>query len=241
MQPTKEMLLESRIIFNHVPKAGGTSLIALFNEIFGPDRCWRHRARNAATGLYTPAINKMPTEELETYRFLAGHFDYGNHARFTTPSLYIGVMRDPYERVISDYFFNKSQGREDLMEQTNRMSLEEYILEKMALEKSRLVTSAQPLYLSGQPSAEEAIAIIEAHYLAVCTNEQLDEMQRMLARIYDRPDLAPVKTNITLAEKLDTEISAATRAKLDERFEEDYKLLSWVHRAFETKYRLQLL
>ncbi len=241
MQLTKEMLQESRIIFNHVPKAGGTSLIALFNEIFGSDRCWRHRSRDPITGLHTPAINRMPTEELETYRFLAGHFDYGNHERFTTPSLYIGVMRDPYERVISDYFFNKGQGREDLMEQTNRTTLEEYVLEKMASETSRLVASSQSLYLTGQPLADVAIPIIEAHYLAICTNEQLDEMQRMLARLYDRPDLAPVKVNVTLAEKVDTEISAATRAKMDERFEEDYKLLSWVHRAFETKYRLQLL
>lgn len=241
MELTKEKLLESKIIFNHIPKAGGTSLFYFFHEIFGPERCFRHSARDAKTGRHSPPIAKVPKEELETYQFFSGHFDFGNHTRFDGPVLYLGVMRDPVERVISDYYFNKRQGRKDLMEQANSMTLDEYIQSKIENPKSRLVNSAQTVYLSGQETAEAAKGIIEEWYLACCAIEQLDDMQRLLARLYDRPDLAPTRVNITKAQKTTTEISPAILADLNERFAEDYKLLAWVRDKFENDYRHRTL
>jgi len=237
MELTKAKLQEAKIIFNHIPKAGGTSLYYFFQELFGAERCFRHSARDSKTGRHSPPIGKVPPEELEQYRFLQGHFDFGNHRRFNGPVLYLGVMRDPVDRVISDYYYNKRQGRKDLMEQANSMTLEEYIRAKMENPKSRLVTSAQTVYLSGQPSAEKAKEIIAEWYLACCTIDQLDDMQRMLARLFDRPDLAPTRVNETTAKKTVTEIGPEMLAELKERFAEDYELLPWVRERFETVYR----
>ncbi len=239
MELTREKLSLWKIIFNHVPKAGGTSLIYFFYELFEPDLCFRHASRSAATGQHSPPITKLSRSELEKFRFICGHFDFGNHTRLKSPAMYLGVMRDPFERVMSDYFFNKGQGRDDLKEITNRLSLEEYIQDKLKQPKSRLVTSCQVTYLSGQDTAEAAMAVIEDWYLACCTNEQLDDMQRMLARLYNRPDLAPTRMNVTKAPRENTEISAETQALMNERFEEDYKLLAWVRDKFENEYRIQ--
>ncbi len=239
MELTREKLNRSKIIFNHVPKAGGTSLIYFFYELFGPEFCFRHASRSAATGQHSPPIQKVPPKELERYRFICGHFDYGNHTRFKAPSMYLGVMRDPFDRVASDYYFNKGQGRDDLKEMANRLSLEEYIIEKMNQPKSRLVTSCQVTYLSGQNSAEAAMAVIEEHYLACCTNEQLDDMQRMLARLYLRYDLPPSRMNVTKHPRENVKISAKTQALMNERFAEDYKLLAWVRDRFDREYRVQ--
>ncbi len=239
MELTKEKLLQSRIIFNHVPKTGGTSLIHLFREIFGRELCFRHRVRNAKSKTISPGINSVPPKKLETYRLVAGHWNFGNHTRFTSPSLYVGIMRDPLDRVVSAYYYARTLGREDQKELTNRLSLEEYILEKMKQPKNLLVASSQIIYLSGKQTAAEAIGIIEKWYLACCTNEQLEDMQRMLVRLYDCPDLAPMRTNVTPRKKDNTGLSAETVAKMNERFEEDYKLLSWVYEKFDREYRVQ--
>lgn len=239
MELTREKLSLSKIIFNHVPKAGGTSLIYFFYDLFGTDLCFRHALRNGETGEHSPPIQKMKPSELEKFRFICGHFDFGNHTRFKSNSMYLGVMRDPFERVMSDYFFNKGQGRKDLMELANTLTLEEYIQEKLKQPKSRLVTSCQVVYLSGQETAEAAMAVIEDWYLACCTNEQLDDMLRMLARLYNRPDLAPTRVNVTKAPRENTDISNETQALMNERFEEDYKLLAWVRDKFDNEYRVQ--
>ncbi len=241
MHLTRDRLRKSKIIFNHIPKAGGTSLFRFFNEIFGPEHCFRHKVRDPKTDSFSPKIQELPKAELENYKFLAGHFDFGNHRLLDSPVLYIGIIRDPIARVASDYYYNRERGSKKIREQTNALTFEEYILSKMKNPKSRLVSSAQTVFLSGQPSAEEAKSIIDKWYLACCTSEQLDDMQRMLARLYGRPDLGPTRANVTKVKKSDTAISQATRDKLNERFAEDYELLAWVKEKFETEYRDQTL
>ncbi|GAB5470944.1 MAG: hypothetical protein Kilf2KO_39740 [Rhodospirillales bacterium] len=236
MELTREGLEETTIIFNHVPKVGGTSLIYLFHEIFGPERCFRHANRDHHTGEISPRITKIPRDELLSYRFLAGHFEFGNHRLFDRPVLYIGVVRDPLERLISDYYYSKKQGKLELREAANRLSLDEYVALKLEDPKSRMVTSTHCRFLAGADTADEAIAVLDRWYLACCTSEQLDDLQRLLARLYDRPDLAPRRLNITAAAKTETEISAPLLRRLEERFREDNRLIAWIAERFDRVY-----
>ena len=103
MELTRDDLLTSKIVFNHVSKAGGSSVLGFFGKVFGQDKCFRHQARDSKTGKFSPPIQDVPEEELNTYRFVAGHFDFGNHRRLGGRALYVGTMRDPIERVISDF------------------------------------------------------------------------------------------------------------------------------------------
>ncbi|MEO1193675.1 MAG: sulfotransferase family 2 domain-containing protein [Pseudomonadota bacterium] len=236
MDLTRGALDASTIIFNHVPKAGGTSLIYLFHEIFGAERCFRHAARDHHSGAVSPPIRKVPRDELNGYRFLAGHFDYGHHALIDRPALYVGVVRDPMDRLLSDYAFNRTQGKEELRELTSRLSFQEYIESKLDNPKSRLVTSAQIRYLTGQARFEAAVPVLEDHFLACCTTDQLDDMQRMLARIYRRPDLPPTRLNITIAMDEHPEISADLAGELERRFADDRRLYDWVAKRFDQVY-----
>ena len=239
MKLTEEKLSTSKIIFNHVPKTGGTSLIHLFRKLFRPNLCFRHKVRPPGTEEYGVAIEDVPQKELEGYRFIAGHFNFGNHIRFQSPTMYIGVMRDPFERIMSAYFHLKTKGRKRDKEIVDRLSFEKYAIRSLKKPKSTLAISSQMIYLTGQTTAEAAMAVIEEWYLACCTNEQLDDMQRMLARLYNRHDLAPLRLNVAEEPRRGMEISAETRATMQERFEEDYKLLAWVQQKFEQEYRDQ--
>lgn len=74
---TKSLISNTTIIFNHVPKTGGTSIIHFFEDLFGENRCYRHRSKDSETNTYTPAIDALPEEERAKLRFVGGHFGYG--------------------------------------------------------------------------------------------------------------------------------------------------------------------
>ena len=47
--------------------------------------------------------------EFTSKRCLIGHFPYGTHALFAEPCTYVVVLRNPYERVLSQYFYNLAE------------------------------------------------------------------------------------------------------------------------------------
>ncbi len=237
MDLTSDELQAGKILFNHVSKAGGSSLIGFFNQIYGAERCFRHFARDAKTGKFSRKIEDVPEEELDHFSFLAGHFDFGHHSRLKGPVFYVGTMRDPIDRIVSDFYYMRSQGPEKLKAEARAMRLEDYVVSKLENPNSRLVRSAQVEQLTGEKTAEAAKKVIEDYYLMCCSLEQLDEMQRQLARLFGKPEVTPQRANVTPAIKAWPELSIETLEILHERFEEDYRLLSWVRDRFDRVYR----
>jgi len=225
---------EYMIIFNHVPKAGGTSLIHFFTEVFGKDRVFRHKARDSRTDTYSPGIEDLTREDRQKYWFIAGHFGYGNHKLFNRPVKYIGVIREPLERAFSHYHFLRKSGRRDLKEQALSMTFEEYLQYRLGLKSNNIVESSQISMLTGRNDFSAAKEIIQRDYLYCCATPQLNEMQKRLARHYQRPDLLPVTVNKTRKEFSEMNaISRETADILDSRYDLDRRLLEWVEQEFQ--------
>ncbi len=92
-------LLEAPYIFLHIPKTGGTTLGEILRANFNPEDVawhWSPPEPDAAAGL-------------SRKRCLIGHLPYGAHDLFADPCTYIAVLRNPYERVISQYFYNLAE------------------------------------------------------------------------------------------------------------------------------------
>src|ERR1700736_3472456 len=84
----------SRICFIHVPKAAGTSAIALMRRHLAPGNLYH--AENGHTLLVTQLIRR--------YRFVAGHFFLRDFVADAFRDTYVfPIPRDPVERVISQY------------------------------------------------------------------------------------------------------------------------------------------
>jgi len=232
------------IIFNHVPKAGGTSIIRMFNDIFGEERCFRHRTRDPETDRFSRPIEALNPSELQQYRFITGHFEYGNHRRLPNqPVKYIGVIRDPFDRLMSDYFYNQRHGSAKRREMANSLSFEEYVREKLDNPKSRLTASYQIKYLTGTPDLEQAKRIIRDQFLVCATTPQLDDMQRWLADYFGRPDLRPIRVNVgqKTGERRDPDLSDDLRARLAENYAVDKALFDWIEDEFAIKRALHEL
>jgi len=192
-----------------------------------------------STNEHSKGIEELSVEELRLYRFFAGHFDYGYHCMIKGSVLYIGVVRDPMERLISDYYFNFWYGRPDLKALARRCSLEEYAREKIFNPKSKMGRSGQVEHLSGQRDLGKAIEILESDYLIACTNEQLDRCQELLAMVYGRSDLRPIRKNVN-SRKGVANLSSSLKKSLQERFCDDYKLVEYIGRRFDEEFSTSL-
>ena len=117
--------------FIHIPKTGGTTIV---------DTLSRQILFNKFKRL-NPSRFTHPIDFLNMVQFLlndvtkgaeievvGGHFGFGAHPSLTNPGLYFTVLRDPVERVISEYYYMKHKGMyyQDLIQNQN-LSLEEYV------------------------------------------------------------------------------------------------------------------
>ncbi|MBJ3776076.1 sulfotransferase family 2 domain-containing protein [Acuticoccus sp. 2012] len=96
-------------MFLHLPKCAGTSLHALLSNFFKPDEICPHRG---------DVITTVNAETLRRYKFFSGHFTKFGVDAIPGPKRVITVLRDPYQRILSLYYFWRSH-RPDVIERDN--------------------------------------------------------------------------------------------------------------------------
>lgn len=105
------------LLFLHIPRTAGTTL----------NRAIRLRADSKREILastfrsfpswkkYLAHVQSLPPEHLDRIRYFRGHFSYGIHEQLPKPALYVTMLRNPVERVVSSYyFFIKQLGSDDI-------------------------------------------------------------------------------------------------------------------------------
>lgn len=177
-------------IFMHIPKTGGST----FHSILG-----KYYPKNKIQNIFgvhksSPeiiALEKRPREELESIRLLKGHLTFGIHRYLPQTCEYITLLRDPVERVISQFYYIKNNPNNPLHEDVHQsgMSIREFV-------ESGLVTgmnNGQARFLTGYverlPYGDEtnlyqdAIENIKNHFSWVGTTEQFDKSILILQNI----------------------------------------------------------
>lgn len=117
---------DSVLIFLHLPKCGGTTLNRLIeweyplSRIFSVDPSffrWSHRK-----------VSRWPQADLDKMLVFKGHMPFGLHERLSRPATYITFLREPVERVISEYFFAKHHRLHPQHKRMQSLTLEQYAL-----------------------------------------------------------------------------------------------------------------
>lgn len=87
-----------RLVFLHVPRTGGTTLHHHLSAHFAPNEICPERFSRLSQ--YSP-------EQLEKWRFFSGHFNADEIRRIPGPLFIVTTLRNPIERLLSNYYFWK--------------------------------------------------------------------------------------------------------------------------------------
>jgi hypothetical protein len=133
------------VVFLHIPRTGGQTLYAVLA------RQYPYSRTIAITGPLAPSI-PLP-EDANSIRpvLIRGHMPYGVHQQLEIEPLYITVLRNPIDRVISTYRFARRFPDHPLHRQLHesRMSLVDFVRSDIS---SHEVNNAQTRQLAGDVS-----------------------------------------------------------------------------------------
>lgn len=108
------------MIFIHIPKAAGSTLIYALKQMYGRDQVW------VRPGQGWPM--DAPSDAPHNVRVWAGHMAYDAEWDVSSSSVTIALLRDPVERMASAYFYLCKRPRNPLHNYASACTLEEFLL-----------------------------------------------------------------------------------------------------------------
>lgn len=125
------------LVFIHMPKTGGMSMRQiLLRECARPTFWIVDPVRDTAE------LRSKPVEERGRLTLVEGHMYYGVHEFLPRPCVYMTVLRDPVERVLSYYSHVREREEHHLHEAMRGLSLSECIRRGMTVELDNYMTRA---------------------------------------------------------------------------------------------------
>ena len=101
-------------VFIHLPKTGGTTLLhILSNQIYFERFKLLQPTRHTHPKDFLVSVESQIDQILQSENktaVIGGHFGFCAHHRLNDPGSYFTVLRNPVERVISEYYFMKYKG-----------------------------------------------------------------------------------------------------------------------------------
>ncbi|MBI2640916.1 MAG: adenylyl-sulfate kinase [Candidatus Sungbacteria bacterium] len=186
----QRLLKPKHLIFLHIGRSGGSTLRNIIERQFEPGRVLRIMSKGHDATF--EQIERHSPEEREKIKFISGHLPFGAHEFFRSPSEYMTLIRDPVERVISEYNSVKHKPRHEFYEAANQMSLREYALSGVSAAHNNQTRILSGTYRPGQTfsrapllggdALEKARENLREHFRIAGLMERFDETVMVAAK-----------------------------------------------------------
>jgi hypothetical protein len=145
-------------------------------------------------------FKNRPQEERDSYDVLLGHVHFGLHEWLSRPALYMTMLRDPVDRIVSHYYFVKSKPEHYLHKVIigKGMSLQEYAEKRACVEVDNDQVrwlcarphSAVPIGKVNREMVDEAKWNLENSISVLGLVERFEESLRCFARAFGWTDVS---------------------------------------------------
>lgn len=212
---------EDLIIFMHIPKTGGTTLNAIFRNQYEKNQFYEH--------LYDlkTKYTMLNQEEKNNIIAISGHYSYGIHNIFSKPFTYFTMLRNPVDRVISQYYFLKSTPT--IKPEVKDMTFAEFI------NYAPTAKNGQTKQVSGlfkNPSVEKAKENLRT-FRVIGLTEKFDESLFLMKKVLGWSNIEYNKLNITKKRPLKSELSQKVISLIEEHNQLDIELYKYAQELFE--------
>ena len=226
---------EQAVIFVHIPKAAGTTLRKIIERQYKP------------TAIFTvqesiEEFKKLPEAQRTAIRCLMGHMRFGAHELLPRVSIYITVLRDPLDRVISHYYYVLRSPDNVLHNDvvSKSMSLKDFVCSGMTPEldngQTRRLSGVGHSIGFGQCSTELLVSAkrnLREQFAVVGLAERFDETLILLKRALGWRVPLYVKENVTRNRPPREEISDDILAVMEKYNKLDIELYRYAQNIFE--------
>lgn len=227
--------MAKKIIYLHIPKVGGTSQRAMFNELYGLDRVHWHGDGDRG----------------QESTVVGGHWPISQY-KFQSESLYLALVREPISRAVSlySYYVRPEYAADRTIEARSRELQREYWLDK-GMDSSSVIRSLencaefrwqvrneQCRYLSRKrPNFKDALETMCSEELVVGDLEQCIRFNEYLAQLLAwRPIQESKNNSSTIGSHEEILQEFGLESLLSELVEEDLKLYRHITEAHNGLY-----
>ena len=170
-----------KLIFLHIPKAGGTTLHSILERLYAGKVIFSIKVRGHTLGV-EEFTNLAPAEK-NAIHVLKGHMPFGLHTHFEgEESKYITLFRNPVDRIVSHYEYVLRKPNHYLYEKviSSKMSLLEYALSDLSAEldnhqcRSLIQDQNIPLNTFTEEHFDQAVKNLQNHFISFGIVEDFD-------------------------------------------------------------------
>ncbi len=227
------------IIFLHIPKTGGGTLAPVIQRQFSD-----HEVQTIDV---TPSVEQsirefreLPQEERGKIRCVTGHASFGLHKDLLGDTEYVTLVRDPVERIISNYYYiRRTPGHRSYDSVVGQeMSLREFVESGVNAQVENGMTrsiSGDSYTQPDRTTLKQAKSNLREHFGVVGITERFDESLVVMKRRYGWKRVGYVKRNVTRSRPTKEDIEDETHHLIESKNQLDLELYEYGVSLFEEK------
>jgi hypothetical protein len=220
------------LVFTHIPKAAGTTLDSILEDIAADDGLKWLRVMGTLYGQFlgpgkpdtVAELDDLSDQALSAAQFLTGHIPFGVDERIEGKCFYITVLREPASRLLSHFRYGVERGG-----WSAATAIEDLLRDGLVIDnpQTRQLAGLRDAAEKCTPATlERALSNLKSGYAIVGVTERFDEVLKALIGLYGWPDLAYTDCQVTTAR-----IGGDVESKVAEaagRYDElDRELYAW--------------
>lgn len=231
------------LFFLHIPKTAGTTIYSMIQS-----RYQKSQVLILPDQRLKEYLNKTSPEDFQQYRFCRQHFSYDYYLYFPRKLLYMTMLRNPVDRVISFYRHIKRVKTHELHDEITRknISLGDFIqgYAKNATNNLQVKMLLGSKYFQGQPSTDDLLNIAKLRlkeFAFFGLQEFFDESIKLLGYTFHWGNMEYKSLNIAPKNKTEQTVSDDIYELILKRNALDYALYRYAESLFKQRYERMLL